>query len=164
MFSHSAHFFSSSTQSSLFNKWVVVPLSSPSPIPFGFAPLYYQLFVQSLSRDAMVFFPYRRCLMLHFHQVEVRLPTRHLVHSVAFCSLDPLNGGLKAGELEGSVQSSDRELSVIHGSSLASVHSVRRPPSPSLAHTHGMIFPSTIVLVPFTFLHGAGVLCGVLLS
>ena len=130
---------------------VVVPLSSPSPIPSGIAPLYYQLFVQSLSCDAMVFFPYRRCLILHFHQVEVRLPTRHLVHSASFCSLDPSNCGLKTGELEGSVQSSDREPSVVYGPSLASVHSVRRLPSPSLAHTHGMVFRSIIVLVPFTF-------------
>jgi len=130
---------------------VVVPLSSPSLIPSGSAPLYYQLFVQSLSCDVMVFFPCRRCLILHFHQVEVWLPTRHPVHLAPFCSLDPLNGGLKAGELEGSVQSSDRELSVVHGLSLASVFSVRRSPSPSLAHTHGMVSPSTIVLVPSTF-------------
>lgn len=88
-------------------------------------------------------------------------------HVISRCSfwrrLTPHSCQAEVGGLEGRVRSSSREV-FVRGLSLVPCLSVRRPSStPFLARTHGMASPSTIVLVPCTFLHGTGVLWGILL-
>jgi len=96
----------------------------------------------------MVFpFPFRYCLILHSRQVEVRLLTRPLVHPIGLPFAQPIERWAE----------DQRKCSAERSSCLAWIVTYSLPfgsPSviiPFLARTYGMVSPSTIVLVPYTF-------------
>ena len=73
-------------------------------------------------------------------QAEVRFQTRPLVHPPPFYPFDPSNGGPKASSKEGFDQAVEKSSCVDR----------------LLPRTHGMVSPSIIVLVPYTFSRGTG--------